>query len=601
MVLSVKLLDPVSRLQQRRSGPLILELDLTEGLAEEAPADPVGQLMAKRHQQLRDVVEGVRRGAHDPRVKALVARIDGRPLGFAKVQEVRAAVAAFRAAGKDTVAWSESFGDFGPGTVSYYLATAFAEVNLLPTGSVGLTGVSVGTTFLGDAVERLGVRFEGGARHEYKNAPDKFTESGYTEPHREITERLVASLSDQVAEGIAEGRGLTAERVRELTDRGPLLAAEALEAGLVDRLAYRDEVYAELRGRYAGSAGAGAGSSDAATREESAGSGDGATGSAPQPARGGENGARLLYVGRYRHRTAASERMPGRTGGYIALITATGIITSGRSRRSALGGETMGADTVAAALRAARGDRSVRAVVFRVDSRGGSAVASDVVRREVALTRQAGTPVVASLGDVAGSGGYHIVMEADAIVARPGTLTGSIGVYAGKPVLTGLLERLGVNSESVDGGAHATMFGPDRGFSDSEWERVNALLDATYADFTGKVARARGLSDEQVDAVARGRILTGRDAHAGGLVDDLGGLPAAVRLAREKADLPGGRLRSFPVRGPWERLVPAESSEDRAQAPQSALGLSGDLAELAARAGVPGSAPLLMPDAWEIR
>ncbi|MUL42730.1 signal peptide peptidase SppA [Streptomonospora sp. PA3] len=589
MVQPVKLLGPLSRLQQRRSGPLILELDLTGGLAEEAPADPLGQILARRHQQLRDVVEGIRRGAHDPRVKALVARIDGRPLGLAKVQEVRSAVATFRAAGKDTVAWSESFGEFGPGTVPYYLATAFAEIALMPSGSVGLTGVSIGSAFFGGAAERLGVRFEGGARHEYKNAPNMFTEHGFTEPHRENTERLVESLGEQIADGIAEGRGLTRERVRELTDRGPLLAAEALEAGLVDRLAYRDEVYADLRARHS---------------PAEAGSGQGDSGSAPPNEDSQAEGARLVYAVRYRQRAAMAERMPVRAGGYIALITATGVITQGRSRRTALGGETMGADTVAAALRAARRDRNVRAVVFRVDSRGGSAVASDAIRREVALTREAGTPVVASLGDIAGSGGYYIVMDADAIVARPGTLTASIGVYSGKPVLAGLLERLGVNSESVDGSAHSGMFGSDRGFSDSEWERVNAMLDNTYEDFTGKVARARGLSAEQVDAVARGRILSGSDALAGGLVDDLGGLPAAVRLAREKAGLPKGRLRPFPVAGPWERLMPAESSEDRAAAPQSALALGGDalgLTELAARAGVPASAPLMVPGSWEVR
>ncbi|WP_461002142.1 S49 family peptidase [Streptomonospora sediminis] len=588
MVHPVKLLDPVNRIQQRRSGPLILELDLTDGLAEEAPADPLGQILARRHQQLRDVVEGIRRGAQDPRVKALVAKIDGRPLGIAKVQEVRAAVAAFRAAGKDTVAWAESYGDFGPGTVPYYLATAFAEVALVPTGSVGLTGLSLSTTFLGGAAERLGVRLEGGTRHEYKNAPNKFTETGYTEPHRENTERLLASLGDQVTEGIAEGRGLSTERVRELTDRGPLLAAEALEAGLVDRLAYRDEVYDELRARHTGE------TNGRAVPARADGTDRADRGSAP-------GDPRLVYVGRYRQRAAVSERIPVRAGGYIALVTATGLITGGRSRRSALGGETMGADTVAAALRAARRDRNVQAVVFRVDSRGGSAVASDVIRREVALTRESGTPVIASLGDIAGSGGYYIVMDADAIAARPGTLTGSIGVYSGKPVLAGLLERLGVNSESVDGGAHASMFGSDRGFTDSEWERVNAMLDSTYGDFTGKVARARGLSAEQVDSVARGRILTGRDAHAGGLVDDLGGLPAAVRLAREKAGLPEGRLRSFPAAGPWERLIPAESSEDRTQAPESAVALRGDLAELAARAGIPAAASLTVPGSWEIR
>ncbi|MFC3995140.1 S49 family peptidase [Nocardiopsis sediminis] len=570
MVDVAKLLDPVSKARRRRSAPLVLEIDLTEGLSDEAPADPLGQILARRHQRLSDLIEGIRRGAHDPRVVALAARIDGRPLGFARVQELRAAVVAFRAAGKPTVAWSESFGDFGPGTVPYYLATAFEEIALLPTGLVGLTGLGMHTTFFRSAIDKLGVEYQAGARHEYKNAVNVFTETGYTDAHREAAGRIVESLGEQVVEGIAEGRGLAPERVRELTDRGPLLAEEALEAGLVDRLAYRDEVYADLLGRF----------------------GDGSRAGA---------GARLRYVTRYHHRHAVASRVSVRSRGHIALISGIGTIATGRSRRSPLGGgATMGSDTVTAAFRAAREDDDVKAVVFRVDSRGGSAVASDIIRREVALTRDAGTPVIVSMGDFAGSGGYYIALGGDLIVAQPGTLTGSIGVYAAKPVLTGLMDRLGVSSDSVDGAAHAGMFGTDRGFSESEWERINAMLDSIYRDFTGKVAEARGMTPEAVHEVARGRVWTGRDARERGLVDELGGLETAVRLAREKAGLPGAGLRPYPSTGPLERLIPAESSEDRAAAPQGRLDAWGSLAEISARLGLPAAGPLAMPGSWEI-
>jgi protease-4 len=567
MVDVAKLLEPVSQARRRRTAPLVLELDLTDGLADEAPADPVGRLLAKRHQRLTDVVQAIRRGAHDDRVAALVARIDGRPLGFARVQELRAAVAAFRAAGKPAVAYSESFGDFGPGTVPYYLATAFGEIALMPTGTLGLTGLGITTTFVRGAIDRLGLDYEVGARHEYKNAVNTLTERGYTEPHREATGRIVASLTEQVVEGIAEGRGLTPERVRELTARGPLLAGEALEAGLVDRLAYRDEVYGDLLGRF-----------------------------------GGDDGARLQFATRYHHRRSAAARLPAaRRGGHIALISGVGTISSGRSRRSPLGGgATMGADTVAAAFRAARRDRDVRAVVFRVDSRGGSAVASDAIRREVALTSEAGTPVVVSMGDVAGSGGYYIALGADAIVAQPGTLTGSIGVLLAKPVLGGMLGRVGITSASVEGAPHAGMFGTDRKFTDDEWARVDALLDAVYDDFTAKVAAARGMTRDQVHEVARGRVWTGRDARDNGLVDELGGLETAVRLARERAGAPGARLRHYPAAGPLDRLVPSESSEDRAAAPGTAFDAWGPLAGAAARLGLPSAGPLAMPGAWEI-
>ncbi|WP_046468109.1 signal peptide peptidase SppA [Allosalinactinospora lopnorensis] len=573
MVDAVKLIEPLSQIRRRRNLPLILELDLTDGLTEEAPGDPLGQIISKRRQRLSDVVEGIRRGARDPRVRALIARIDGKPLGFAQVQELRRAVAAFRAAGKTTVAWSESFGEFGPGTVPYYLATAFDEIVLLPSGTLGLTGVSVNTTFFRDAVEKLGVEYEVGARHEYKTAVNRFTEQGFTEPHREATGRIVESLNDQITEGIAKRRGLTPEQVRTLIDRGPFLAAEAMEEGLVDRLAYRDEIYADLRDRFR----------------------SGQDGISVEP--------HLQFVSRYQRRQALAGRIPtAQRGGYIALISGAGLITTGRSHRSPLGGTVLGSDTLAAAFRAARRDPHVRAVVFRVDSRGGSPVASDVIRREARMTSEAGTPVIATMGDFAGSGGYYVTLGADAIVAQPGTLTGSIGVYMGKAVLSGLMDKLGVSTESIDGGEHAGMFHSGRQFSESEWRRINAMLDHVYDDFTVKVAEARGMTREQVHELARGRVWTGRDAYEGGLVDELGGLETAVRLAREKAGLPAGtNLRSYPQTNPLERMLPAESSEDRAATAQLRPASWGSLAQLSAEIGLPAAGPLVMPGNWEIR
>ncbi|RCV49781.1 signal peptide peptidase SppA [Marinitenerispora sediminis] len=571
-----KLIEPVAMIHRRRTAPLVLELDLTEGLTDETPGDPLGQVMALRRHRLSDVVEGIRRAARDPRVRALVARIGGQPLGFGRVQELRAAVTAFRRSGKPTVAWSESFGEFGPGTVPYYLAAAFEEIVLQPSGSVGLTGLSVTNRFFRDAVDKLGIEYEVGARYEYKTAVNMVTERGFTDAHREAAGRIVESLTEQIVEGIGEGRHRPAEEVRALIDRGPFLAAEALEAGLVDRLGYRDEVYAELLGRFRPAAG----SHDAPPR--------------------------LQYVARYHRTHALANRIPAVPRGrhYVGLISGVGQIVTGRSRRSPLGGgSAMGSDTVAAAFRAARRDPHVRAVVFRVDSPGGSYIASDAIWREVRLTRESGTPVVVSMGDVAGSGGYFVALGADTIVAQPGTLTGSIGVFVGKAVLTGLLSRLGVSSDSVDAGEHARMFASDRGFTESEWERVNAMLDHIYDDFTAKVAASRGMSRERVHELARGRVWTGRDAAANGLVDTLGGVETAARIAREKAGLPPlAALRPFPRPHPLERLVPAESSEDRtAAAARLRLSSWGPLAELSARLGLPAAGPLVVPGTWEIR
>ncbi|GLU46687.1 signal peptide peptidase SppA [Nocardiopsis ansamitocini] len=570
MVDVVKLLEPVSKLHQRRNAPLVLELDLTEGISDETPGDPVGQLLAMRRQRMSDVIEGIRRGARDRRVKALVVKIGGYPIGMAKVQELRQAVEVFRRSGKATVAWSESFGEFGPGSVPYYLATAFEEVALLPSGTVGLTGLSVTSKFFRDAIEKLGVEYEIGARHEYKTAVNTFKERGFTEAHREASGRIVESFTEQIVEGISTGRGLSPEQARGLIDRGPFLAAEALDAGLVDRLAYRDEIYADLLGRWS---------------------------TAKTP-------AHLQYVWRYQRARSLPDRVPSvQRERYVAMVSGVGQIVSGRSRRSPLGGgSAMGSDTVAAALRAARQDPQVGAVVFRVDSPGGSATASDVIWREVKLTRESGTPVVVSMGDVAGSGGYYVAASADAIVAQPGTITGSIGVFVGKAVLSGLLDRIGVASDSIDGSAHAGMFSADRRFSESEWERVNAILDQIYDDFTAKVAEGRGMTREQVHEVARGRVWTGKDALANGLVDRLGGLETAVRLARDK----GGLARLAPVRhyprpNPLERLIPAESSEDRTAVAGVRLNAWGPLAEVSARLGLPAAGPLVMPGTWEVR
>ncbi|KUP95282.1 signal peptide peptidase SppA [Thermobifida cellulosilytica] len=571
MVDVAKLFEPVATIRRRRTAPLVLELDLTEGITDEPPGDPLGQLAAMRRQRLFDTVEGIRRGARDPRVRALVVKIGSAPIGMAKVQELRQAVAVFRRAGKTAVAWSESFGEFGPGSVPYYLATAFDEIVLLPSGSVGLTGVTAENTFFGEAVEKLGIDYQVGARHEYKTAVNVFTERGFTEAHREASGRIVESFTEQIVAGISEGRGLSEETVRSLIDRGPFLAAEALEAGLVDRLAYRDEVYTDLLERC----------------------------SAPDAP------ARLQYVSRYQRSRSLADRVPAAAprNGYVALISGVGQIVPGHSRRSPLGGgAAMGSETVAAAFRAARKDPHVRAVVFRVDSPGGSYSASDVIWREVVLTSRAGIPVVVSMGEVAGSGGYFVAAGADLIVAQPGTITGSIGVFVGKAVLSGLLGRLGITSDSLDGGRHAGMFSSNRPFSDTEWERVNAMLDHIYDDFVGKVAEGRGMTREQVHEVARGRVWTGQDALARGLVDEVGGIETAVRLARDRAGLPPfAPVRHFPRLGPLERLVPAESSEDRAAQARLRLSAWGPLADLSARLGLPAAGPLVMPGTWVVR
>ena len=561
--------EKITRIRQRRTAPLILELDLTEGLTEEPPSDPVSAMLTMRRPRLADVLDGLRRARGDDRVRALVVKVGGRPIGLAQAQELRAAVKEFAAAGKATVAWAETFGEFSPGNVPYYLATAFGRIYLQPSGDLGLTGISLRQLFFRGAMDKLGLEYQVGKRKEYKSAADRLTERGFTGPAREAMQRLAASLTGQITEAVAERLQIDAADARALVDRGPFLASEALAARLVDALGYRDEVYTYLR-RNAG----------------------------PD--------AYLLYLGRYQRSRALAGRarkLPNPSENVIALVYATGPIRRGRSGRGPVGGGPMGSDTIAAALRAATADQRVRGIVLRVNSPGGSYVASDTIRREVVRAREAGTPVVVSMADVAASGGYFIAMAADSIIAQPATLTGSIGVLGGKPVTTSLLEHAGVSVDAVTEGAHADMFTTTRAFSEEEWALVNTWLDRIYEDFTGKVAHDRHLPADQVADIARGRVWTGADAAANGLVDQLGGLDTAVALARRTAGLPPtAPLRVYPRTHPLDRFRPPESSEDRAAARASLLTESwGPVWQLASRAGLPPFGPLQLPGHWTIQ
>ena len=556
----------LTRLRQQRTAPLILELDLTDGLTETRPSDPVSAVMARHRLVLADVLDGLRRASRDSRVRALVVKVGGRPIGLGIVQELRQAVREFGEAGKVTVAWAESFGEFSAANVAYYLATAFDTICLQPSGDLGLTGIAVERIFLRGALDKLGADFQVGKRHEYKSAAEQLTEHGFSAPAREETERMTASVTEQLASAIAERRGLDPGQVGELIDRGPFLASQALDAGLVDTLGYRDEVYTSVRQQ----------------------AGEGAT---------------LLYLTRYQRSRALAERarkLPVSREAGLALIYATGPIRRGRSGRGPLSGGAMGSDTISAALRTAAADDQARAIVLRVNSPGGSYVASDTIWREVVRARAAGKPVVVSMSDVAASGGYYIAMAADVIVAQPGTITGSIGVLEGKAVLGEALGRAGVSSDSIIQGAHAAMFSQLRPFTEDEWALISEHLDHIYADFTGKVAQGRRMTPERVHELARGRVWTGADALANGLVDELGGLDEAAAIARRRAGLPErAPLRVYPRVSPVDRLRPAGSSESHGAAAASLLADGwGPAWRLAARAGLASYGPLTLPGNW---
>jgi len=531
---------------------LLLEMDLTELPAEVDSDDPLARLRARGRPQLRSILRALHEAAADRHVVGLIAKVGG-ALPWATMQELRLGVRAFAASGKPTFAWAESFGEGSGDMAAYVLATGFDTIWLQPGGGLGLLGVGVETTFVRGALDRLGIEPQFEQRYEFKNAADRYMRTEYTEAHRIALDRLAESVFTEAVAAIAAGRAIEAVRVRELADTGPRTAPEALEAGLVDALGYRDEVYAAMRSRVGAD-------------------------------------AELLFADRWHPRRRP--HVPARRRGHVALIEVRGVIASGRTRRGPMGRQ-VGSDSIGASLRAATNDEHVRAVVLHIDSPGGSAVASDTIWREVCRVREAGKPVVVSMGEAAASGGYYIACPADVIVALPSTLTGSIGVFGGKMVVRELLDRIGVTTGSVSQGARSLMFSPRRGFSDDERERFAATIDAIYVDFVAKVAQGRGRPVAEIEAIARGRVWTGSDALGIGLVDELGGLRDAIRIARLRAGLSDDApvLRALHV-GPLARLGRAKNTEDPRAVVSSMLP---DLSDVAAALGMPASSALRMP------
>ncbi len=557
-----------------RSG-LLLELDLTRGLPEAPPTTPLEMLRARQRPTLHAVVEALERAASDDRVRGLVAHVGGWQPGLAASHELREAVTRLRESGRRTVAWSEAFGELGPGNTGYHLASAFEEVWLQPSGDVGLVGLTAQAVFVRGTLDKLGVEPQIGQRHEYKTAADMFMSAGMTGPHREMLTRLVESATDTLVRDVARSRGLTEEQVRAAVDAAPLSATDAVERGLVDRTGYRADVYAATR--------------------EALGEVD------------------LLFVDRYAKKGGPSAALsavgdlPGRgSRPTVAVVHATGAIHLGRSGGpSPMSGPSVGSDTLGAALRAAGRDDAVRAVVLRVDSPGGSYVASDALRAEVLALRASGTPVVASMGGVAASGGYFLAMPCDHVVATPGTLTGSIGVLAGKQVLRDALERAGVHRESVSSGRSADMFSTSRPFDHEEWTRLEGWLDAVYADFTAKAAADRDMDVERLRSLARGRVWTGADAAENGLVDATGGLTDAVEVACRLAGIAraDASVRTYPALHPLQQLVPTANSESPAAAAVDGWGAAwaapGGLERLLAATGLAPYGVLSVP--WGLR
>ena len=491
----------------------VLMLDLADGLIERRSDNPLARASLGRALVLRDAVTALDAAGRDPKVKGLVIRAGWGSPGLAQMQELRDAIADFRAQGKPVTAFAETFGEAGSGTLHYYLASAAGEIWMQPSGDLGITGFALQQPFLKPLLEDLGVRAQVAQREEYKGAMSFLTDESMPAPIRRNLQRYLDSSITQIATAIAEARNLEAGAVRQLIDRAPYRGAQAVELGLIDRLGYWDEA------------------EDAVMAALTSPDGEDAT---------------WLSLADY-----ARAMAPAEDGPVIALVHGEGPILLAEGENDPLFGRvSMGAVDVADALSDAIDDPDVAAIVFRVDSPGGSYVGSDTIWREVQRARDLGKPLVVTMGNVAASGGYFVAAPAAAIVAQPGTLTGSIGVIAGKVSLRDLWASLGVTWDGVQAGQRADMWSPNAPFSRDEWDWLQQTLDTTYADFTGKVAAGRGLSQEEVLAAAKGQIWSGADARQAGLVDELGGYRKAIGLAKTAAGMAEDaavQLRPFPT------------------------------------------------------
>ena len=477
--------------QPQVSGNSTLVLKIGGDLQEMEPGGVIGQFF-EAPPTVRSLVDALRKAKVDRRISSVVIRPAGAAALWGKVQELRDAITDFRSSGKPIIAYLEYGGE-----QEFYLASACEKVFLMPSASLDLTGIASYELFLRGTLDKIGAYPDTLHIGQYKTASNTFTERTFTPAHLEMAQSLNADLYEQLIRGLADGRHKSETEIRALVDHGPFLPEDAIRAGLVDDVAYEDELDDKVKL---------------------------ASGT-----------ARFLDEADYRRVSPTSLGL--NRGPRIAVIYATGMIASGQSSYDSPSGQVLGSDTMAEYLRKARADSSIKAIVLRVDSPGGSAIASDVIWREVMLTRGV-KPVIASMSDVAASGGYYIAMPAHVIVAEPATLTGSIGVVMLKFVIDGTLKKLGMNVEGVSNGKFAGLYSPVRAFTPEERAKVQEQMQATYDTFVEKAADGRNTTPERIDKVGQGRVWTGRQAKEIGLVDELGGLERALAVAKQRAKLP---------------------------------------------------------------
>ena len=505
--------------QARLPSEMVLTLDLRSALPDQRSTNPFAAAAGKL--SVIDVVAALARAETDDRVKGLYIRVGGEGMPSAQAEELRDALKAFRAKGKFVIAHAQAFYTNGIG--DYFLASAADQIWMQPVSEMNTAGVASTAVFLKGLLDKISAIPEFTQRYEYKNAANMFTQSDYTPAHREANERLITSIFESATAGMAAERKMTRDQVVALINSAPYLTQDAIDKKLIDKQGYDDEA------------------ENAAI------------------AKAGGN-AELKKLSEYFLAVGSPWEGAGRP--TIALIQGEGTINDGESESSAFGGSTsMGGDTIAKAFRDATEDKDIKAILFRVDSPGGSALASDQILDAIKKAQKAGKKVIVSMGGVAASGGYYVSLSADKIFAHQTTITGSIGVLSGKIVTAGSWQLLGINLKPIGVGENALMQSAAQQFTQAQWDNFNRAVDQIYADFTAKVAAGRKLPIEKVRDIAKGRVWSGADAKPRGLIDEFGGFRAALDATKAMAGIPSDteiNLKSFPrAKEPFEEIAQA--------------------------------------------
>ena len=476
----------------------VLSLRVAGSMPDYVPDDPFRKLFGGSDQSLTNFILQLKKAKVDDRIKAVLIEINMSGAGLAKAEEIRDAITDFRTSGKQAYAYIE----YGMNK-EYFIATACNKIFVAPPGQLFINGFAADVMFFRGSLDKLGIYPDIYQIGKYKSAGDMFTRKDMSEAHREFMNSFLDDLYNNHVQAIAKARNKSVEEVRALIDNAPYRPHAAKDVGLIDGVAYRPEIEKELKAQLG-------------YKEEDP----------------------LKVVRNAEYSKVSAESLGLEKGEKIAVIYATGTIGSGRSDDGALGDQSVGSDTMVKALNDARDDKSIKAIVIRVDSPGGTGLASDIIWHAVESAKEK-KPVVVSMGDVAASGGYYISTGASKIIAQPSTITGSIGVVAGKPVLRGFYDWLGISNEYILRGKNAGMFRETEKFTDDERAKFEEWIQKTYyEDFIPKVAKGRNKDVEYIDSVAQGRVWTGAQGRERALVDELGGLDRAVEVAKELANIP---------------------------------------------------------------